>query len=74
LADSEGYVFLEQTVNDSLLKLRARELSKQLANIARMSTLANDAEKDALTMQRVALRDELRSVVLPLRASGTKRP
>jgi DNA primase len=61
LAESEGYAFLERTVNDSLSLLAAREVSRKMADIQRLTPLAESAQKDELNMQKFALKKAMGS-------------
>jgi DNA primase len=66
LAESGEHAFLrdalnnDQTLNDSLAKLSARELSRRKADIDRLTPIAGSEEKTDLTFRKVALEKELR--------------
>ena len=65
LAEGPVHVDQERTINDSLAKLRARELELRAAELDRIIPLASDAKKDQLIA-------ELKSIAVELKGTGRK--
>jgi DNA primase len=60
LEEPGGLDHADEAVSGSLALLHERELTERLAEIDRELPLANSAEKDELTREKMRLRDELR--------------
>jgi DNA primase len=60
LEESGGLDHADEAVSGSLALLHERELTERLSEIDREMPLANSAEKDELTNEKIRLRDELR--------------
>jgi hypothetical protein len=59
LEESGGLDNADKTVAGSLAALHERELTRRMEEIDGLMPLATDEEKDALTQEKVKLRDEL---------------